>query len=480
MRSDHEATTSRRRLAAAGLWLVGRRRGRPRHTATPPRRPRVVVIGAGFGGLAAVRRLRKAKVNVLLVDQHNYHLFDPLLYQVASALLDPGEIAFPTRAILHRQANADFRLGRVTSIDLPGRRVETDRGSLVYDYLILAAGSVDYFFGNASLEERTHGLKSLGAALELRNRVLHCFEEAQWTSDPKTRRRLLSFAVVGAGPTGVEYAGALSELIRLMLRHDFPRLDIGDVHVHLVEADTNILAPFAASLRASARRRLARMNVEMHMSAPAHEVREGGIVIGDGEWLEASTVIWCGGVRAANVGRLPGVRLGRGGRVPVEPTLQLAGHPEVFVVGDMAEVRVGDTALPMLAPVAIQAGKHAARNVIAMCCGEDLQRFRYRDRGMMATIGRNAAVAQLGPLRMAGFAGWLTWVFVHLALLIGFRNRLITMLNWAWEYVLRERPIRIIASGEPAPLGDGRPPPETSRRRGGEDETSRTGTGAHQ
>jgi NADH dehydrogenase len=439
------------------------------------------VVGAGFGGLATVRGLRGAAVDVLLVDQHNYHLFQPLLYQVASALLDPAEVAYPTRSILHHQANADFRLGRVINVDLASRRVETDRGPLSYDYLVLAAGSVDHFFGNASLEERTHGLKSLGAALDLRNHVLRCFEEAQWTGDPVTRRRLLSFAIVGAGPTGVEYAGALSELIRLALRRDFPQLDLGGVRVHLVEAAGDVLAPFAQSLRASARRRLASMGVEVHLNAPVREVREDGIVLGDGEWLEASTVVWCGGVRASEVGKLPGVQLGRSGRIVVKPTLQLPGHAEVFVIGDMAEVRAGKTTLPMLAPVAIQAGEHAARNVLALCRGELPQRFRYRDRGIMATIGRNAGVAQLGPLHLAGFAGWVTWIFVHLALLIGFRNRLVTLVNWGWEYVLRERPIRIIASREPAPA----PPPQTGRsaplsvgwRPGDASETSRPDRG---
>lgn len=268
---------------------------------------------------------------------------------------------------------------------------------------------------------------------------------------PRPARRLLSFAIVGGGPTGVEYAGALSELVRLALRRDFPRLDIGDVHIHLIEAANDILAPFAPSLRASARRRLADMQIEVHLGTPVQRAEDGRILVGTGEWLDASTVIWSGGVQASPLSAALAIERGRTGCVPVASTLQLPGHPDVLVVGDLAEFRDDGVPLPMLAPVAIQAGKHAARNVISMARGESPRPFHYRDRGCMATIGRHAGVAQIGPLRLAGFAGWMTWLFVHLALLIGFRNRLVTMVNWAWEYLLREHPIRIIATREPEP-----------------------------
>ena len=407
-------------------------------------RPQVVIAGAGFGGLTCARALKAAPVDVLLVDRHNYHLFTPLLYQVASALLEPGEIARPVRQLIRPLHRADFRQAGVTGVDLPGRRLLTDHGSIPYDYLVLATGAQSDYFGNDALAQHTLGLKTLDEGLAVRNRILSRFEESRWTADAAARRALLTFAVVGGGPTGVEMAGAISELIHLVLRKDYRDLDINEVRVVLIEAAPHVLGAFVPSLREAARKSLLDKGIEVMLGAKVESVTGEGVGLAGGEHLSARTVIWTAGVRASDVGRAAGVKLGRQSRVEVEPTLQVPGHPEVFVIGDLAAIRDGDTNLPMLIPVAMQAGRHAGASIAELVRHGRVSPFRYRDPGIMATIGRNSAVAQLGRVHLSGFLGWVMWLVVHLVNIVSFRSRVIVLLNWAWEYLFYDRPVRLI------------------------------------
>jgi NADH dehydrogenase len=403
-----------------------------------------VIAGAGFGGLTCARALKRAPVDVLLVDRNNYHLFTPLLYQVASAVLDPGEIARPVRQLIRSLRNADFLLANVTGADFEQRRLLTDHGPLAYDYLVLASGSRSDYFGNSSLAKHAFGLKDLDEGLAVRNRVLMRFEEARWTDDREQRRTLLTFAVVGGGPTGVEMAGALAELTRLVLSKDYRDLDLGLVRVVLLEAAGFLLGTFAEPLRDAARRSLEKKGVEVLLKAKVADVAAGSIRLVDGHEVPASTVIWTAGVRASEVGSALGFSLGRQGRVEVLPTLQATGHPEVFVIGDLAGPMDNGTPLPMLIPVAMQEGRHVGATIKDLLRGYGATNFRYKDPGIMATIGRNSAVAQLGPVRLTGFLGWLMWLFVHLINVISFRSRIVVLVNWAWDYFFYDRPIRLI------------------------------------
>jgi NADH dehydrogenase len=407
-------------------------------------RPRVVIAGAGFGGLTCARALKKAPVDVLLVDRNNYHLFTPLLYQVASAVLDPGEIARPVRQLIRPLRNADFLLAKITGADLEQRRLLTERGPLAYDYLVLASGSQSDYFGNAALMRHAFGLKELDEGLAVRNRILMRFEEARWTDDRERRRTLLTFAVVGGGPTGVEMAGALSELIHLVLAKDYRDLDLGLVRVVLLEAAGSLLGTFAEPLRDSARKSLEKKGVEVLLKAKVADVTANSIRLADGHEIPASTVIWTAGVRASDLGTDLALPLARQARVQVLPTLQLSGHPEVFVIGDLAGATDGGAPLPMLIPVAMQEGKHVAATIRDVLRGYGATNFRYRDPGIMATIGRNSAVAQLGPVRLSGFLGWLMWLTVHLVNVVSFRSRVVVLVNWAWDYLFFDRPIRLI------------------------------------
>ena len=407
-------------------------------------KPRVVIAGAGFGGLTCARALKKAPVDVLLVDRNNYHLFTPLLYQVASALLDPGEIARPVRQLIRPLRNADFLMAKITGADLEQRQLLTEHGPVAYDYLVLASGSQSDYFGNASLVRHAFGLKDLDEGLAVRNRILMRFEEARWTDDRERRRTLLTFAVVGGGPTGVEMAGALSELIHLVLARDYRDLDLGLVRVVLLEAAGALLGTFAEPLRDAARRSLEKKGVEVLLKARVADVTANSISLADGHEIPASTVIWTAGVRASEVGSVLGLPLARQARVQVLPTLQVTGHPEVFVIGDLAGAVDDGSPLPMLIPVAMQEGRHVAATIRDLLRGYGATNFRYKDPGIMATIGRNSAVAQLGPVRLTGFMGWLMWLTVHLVNVISFRSRVVVLVNWAWDYLFFDRPIRLI------------------------------------
>ena len=401
-------------------------------------------MGAGFGGLAAAKALKRVPVDGLLIDRHNYHLFQPLLYQVASGLLDPSEIAHPIRTVLRRAHNVDVLMAEVTGIDVPGRRVLTSVGAEPYDMLVLAAGSTTNFFGIPHLESHASGLKSLPGALLLRAHVLDAFERAAACTDAAQRARLLTFAVVGGGPTGVECAGAFAELFRHVLPKDFPKLDFGEMTLVLVEGMGELLGTFAPRLGRKAAKALERKGVRVLLNRVVRDVSGGALVLDDGQRIDAETVIWTAGVRAVPAASLLGVHAASLGRIPVTSTLHLPEHPEVFVIGDLAELHGRDAPLPMLAPVAIQQGRHVARVVAARVAGRPEPSFRYRDKGTMATIGRGAAVAQIGPIHINGFIGWLMWIFVHLVYLIGFRSRTIALASWGWNFLFYDRPVRLI------------------------------------
>ena len=407
-------------------------------------RPTVVVVGAGFGGLRATRALRKAPVQVVLLDRNNYHLFQPLLYQVATAGLEPEQIARPVRAILRRQRNVEFRMVDVTGADLAARRLETNAGPVPYDYLILALGGETNFFGLESVARHGFGLKDVNEAVTIRNHVLTCFERAMLEPDAERRRARLTFVVVGGGPTGVEMAGALSELIRLVLVKDYPRLNLKDVRVLLLEATDRLLGPMPERLREAAGATLWRKHVEVRFGATVADVDGSRVRLKSGEVIPAHTVIWAAGAKAAALGAQLGLPTARQARVVVQPTLQVEGHPEIYVIGDAAYLEVQGKPLPMMAPVAIQMAETAARNVIRTLRGERPEPLRYRDPGSLATIGRNAAVAHVFGLQLRGFPAWVMWLVVHIIQLIGFRNKLFVLLNWAWDYFFYERAVRLI------------------------------------
>jgi len=406
--------------------------------------PTVVIVGAGFGGLRVARALRRAPVQVVLLDRNNYHLFQPLLYQVATAGLEPEEIAKPARAILRGQKNFDFRMADVTRVDFAARRLETSAGPIAYDFLVLAPGGETNFFGLESMQRHGLGLKDIPDALKIRNHVLTCFEQAMLEPDAERRRALLTFIVVGGGPTGVEMAGALSELIRLVLVKDYPRLNIKDVRILLLEATDRLLAPMPERLREAAGKTLWRKYVEVRFGATVADYDGACIRLTSGEVIPARTVIWAAGVRASPLNATLGLPAARQGRIPVEATLQVTGHPEVFIIGDAAYREQDGAPLPMVAPVAIQMGQSVAGNIMHQLRAQPLEPFRYRDQGTLATIGRNAAVAHVFGLNLSGFPAWVMWLVVHIIQLIGFRNKLFVLLNWAWDYFFYERAARLI------------------------------------
>jgi NADH dehydrogenase len=409
-----------------------------------PAIPSVVIVGAGFGGLRAARALAGAPVRVILLDRHNYHLFQPLLYQVATAGLEPEGIAKPVRAILRGQRNFEFRMAEVTGVDLGARTVRTDAGDVPYDQLILAMGGETNYYGNEGVARHGYGLKDVAEAVAIRNQVLRCFEEAMLESDAERRRALLTFVVVGGGPTGVEMAGAFSELVRLVLVKDYPRLDLGDVRILLLEASDRLLIAMPPRLSAAAAATLGSKHVEVRFGAAVEAYDGASARLRGGETIPARTLVWAAGVRAAALAAALGLRTGPQGRLAVEPTLQVPGHPEVFVIGDAAWVDDGGPPHPMMAPVALQMADTAARNVARALQGRPSEPFRYRNPGSLATIGRSAAVAHLHGLSFTGFPAWVVWLVVHLLQLIGFRNKLLVLINWAWDYFFYDRAVRLI------------------------------------
>ena len=408
-------------------------------------RPTVVIVGAGFARVNCARGLAHAKVRTVLVDRNNYHLFPPLFYQVATSALDSSDIAHPVRGVIRKVANAEFRLGEVEAVDLERRTVRTDRGMLPYDYLVLASGSQTTYFGNATVTERSFAMKNLPDVLLLRNRILSRFEAADSAQDDAERKELLTFAIVGGGPAGVECAGAMAELIGKVLPRDFKELDMRAAEILLLQSGPALLEPFDAPFREAALRKLRKMGVKVLLNTRVSEVRSGEIQLADGTVMPVGTVIWTAGVEGGLIPEgLSGLESGGRRTLRVEPTLQVPGHPEVFVIGDLASFPAGTGALPQLAPVAIQGGRHAARNLHALVEGRPLAPFRYRDKGIMATVGRGTAVVQSGPLRLRGRLGWLTWLFLHIALIAGFRNRLSVLINWTWSFLFWERPARLV------------------------------------
>lgn len=428
-------------------------------------RPRVVIVGAGFAGLTCARALKRAAVDVLLIDANNYHLFTPLLYQVASSLLDPSQIAQAVRSLIRPLRNCDFLQARVTGADLDAKRLQTDAGEVPYDYLVVAAGSQSNFFGDAGVEKHAIGLKELPDGLALRNWVLSCFEAAARSDDPEQRRRLLTFAVVGGGPTGVEYAGALQELTHLVLRKDYPRLDLSQARIVLMEGTDSLLSAFDPRLRTAAARSLANKDVEVWFNALVATADVGGVTLRDGRRLDARTVVWTAGVKASGLGAALGLPTARGGRVPVDGFLNPDGRRNVFVVGDLADYEQDGQPLPMLIPVGMQEARHAASVIRALVEGAIPRDFRYSDPGIMATIGRNSAVAQLGRIRLSGFPGWVFWLAVHLYNVVSLRSKLLVLIDWAWDYLFFDRPIRLILRARE--LDPPEPAPAAPRRRGG-------------
>jgi NADH dehydrogenase len=408
-------------------------------------RPKVVIIGAGFGGLRAARALRRAPVDVLLLDRKNYHAFWPLLYEVASAGLEPDDIAQPVRAILRGAPNIRFRMAEVLGVDIAARRIRTDSGDVPYDYLIVSAGSVTNYFGLDSVEQRALALKDLREATDVRNSVLRAFERANMTPDPDERERLMTVVIAGGGPTGVELAGALAELKRHVLPRDYPDLDLSRARVVLVEATDALLPSLPKRLQRKALEQLRSLGVEVRLGEPVSAISDGGVVLRNGETIAAENVVWVAGVRAAPLADTIGMQLGPGGRVRVLPTMQIPGDESVFAIGDIAYLEdPHGAAYPMVAPVAMQQADVAAANVVRLLRGEPLRTFRYRDRGTMATIGRRKAVAHVFGLQFSGLIAWVLWLTVHLVQLVGFRNRALVLVNWIWNYFRYDRANRLV------------------------------------
>lgn len=407
------------------------------------RTPHVVIVGGGFGGLSAARELARAPVRVTLLDRRNHHVFQPLLYQVATAGLSAPEIAAPIRRILARQRNVTVLLADVSSVDVEGRRVQTSSGEIPYDALIVATGATHSYFGRDDWAPHAPGLKTLEDALEIRRRVLLAFERAESEEDPGVRRAWLTFAVVGAGPTGVELAGTLAEIARHTLRHEFRRSDPGAARIVLLEGADRVLLSYPPDLAEKARRQLEHLGVDVRTGARVTAVSAEGLLIGD-QHLPARTTLWAAGIAASPLGASLGAPLDRAGRVGVDAGLNVPGRSDVFVVGDLVSLEQEGRPIPGVAPAANQMGRHAARNALRGLRGEVLVPFRYVDKGSLATIGRRAAVAVLGRFKLSGFLAWLAWLVVHIFFLIGFRNRFVVFVDWAWAYFTYQRHARLI------------------------------------
>lgn len=411
--------------------------------ARMPRKPRVVIIGAGFAGLNVARSLKRLAVDVTVIDRRNHHLFQPLLYQVATAALTPSDIAYPIRAILRRQKNTRVVLADAQGINLDARRVVLDSGTIEYDYLVVATGATHAYFGHDEWEPHAPGLKTIEDALEIRRRVLLAYEAAERETDEQQRREWLTFVVVGAGPTGVELAGALAEIGRHALVEDFNTIDPALARVILLEGGDQVLSAYPERLSAKAQGQLERLGVEVQCGALVTEIDERGVHVGE-QRIAARTVLWAAGVAASPLASSLGVPLDNAGRVKVEADLSLPGHPEAFVIGDLAAVGSAGKEVPGVAPAAIQEGQHTARNIARALRQQPGRPFCYRDKGSLATIGRAAAVADFGKVGFGGWPAWAAWMLVHIFFLIGFRSRVFVMLSWFWSYVTFGRGARLI------------------------------------
>jgi NADH dehydrogenase len=413
---------------------------------------RVVIVGGGFGGLYAAKSLGQAPVAVTLIDRRNFHLFQPLLYQVATGGLSPGEIASPLRVVLRAHQNTEVLLGEVVDLDAQGRLVILRDGEAAYDNLIVATGATHHYFGNDQWAPLAPGLKTVEDATEIRSRVLDAFERAEREPDLDKRRAWLTFVIVGGGPTGVELAGALGEIANDTLRHDFRRINPADAEILLIEGEDRVLPLFPPDLSAKAEKQLIGLSVRSLTGAKVTDIDTGGVIVNSGgqeHRIAARTVLWAAGVRASRLGKVlaerAGAPLDRAGRVVVEPDLSLPGHPEIHVIGDLANFsHQGGQPLPGLAPVAMAQGRYVARLIRRKLRGQPLEPFHYLDKGNLATVGRNKAVAQFGRVHIAGFLAWFVWVFVHLMYLVEFENRLLVFVEWVYNYVTRNRGARLI------------------------------------
>jgi NADH dehydrogenase len=406
--------------------------------------PRVVIIGAGFGGLQAALALRKTSVRVTIIDRKNHHLFQPLLYQVATAELSPADISMPIRSIVRYQKNTEVIMAEVTGIDVAGRRVLMGERSVPYDYLVLSTGSWHSYFGHDEWERYAPGLKSITDATAIRRKILLAFEAAEIEPDPEQQRALLTFVIVGGGPTGVEMAGAIAELARKSIVKDFRHINSASARIILVEAAPHILATFPDSLARKAQKKLERMGVEIKMGTPVTEVDTEGVQV-DGERIPTKTVIWAAGVTSSPAGKWLDAETDRAGRVMVLSDLTVPHHPEIFVIGDSSHIMTSEKPLPGVAPVAMQQGRYVASVIRRRLKGDQSVRpFHYKDKGNLATIGRSFAIADIKNIHLSGFVAWVTWLVVHIFYLIGFRNRLLVMIQWAWAYFTYQRGARLI------------------------------------
>jgi NADH:ubiquinone reductase (H+-translocating) len=420
----------------------------------------VVIIGGGFGGLSAAKRLKHAPVEVTLIDRHNYHLFQPLLYQVATGALSPANIAAPLRNVLKNQKNTKVLLAEATRIDVARRRVILSDGEIPYDTLIVATGASHQYFGHDEWEKFAPGLKTVEDATDMRRRILLAFEAAEREPDPAKRHAWMTFIVVGAGPTGVELAGTLGEIAHDTLKHDFRSITPSQATILLVEATDRVLPPFPPPLSEAARKMLARLGVTVRTTATVMNIEEGAVTLREGERTETiptRTVLWAAGVLASPLGRMlakdAGATVDKVGRVIVEPDLTIPGHPEIFVIGDLASFshQTGKP-LPGVAQPAIQAGRYVAKTIDRRMRGEKIEPFHYFDKGNLATIGRAAAVADLGWLSLSGLPAWIIWLFVHLLNIVEFQNRLLVLVQWAWLYITYDRSARLITGKNPLPF----------------------------
>ncbi|MEY2496980.1 MAG: hypothetical protein QOD12_536 [Verrucomicrobiota bacterium] len=406
--------------------------------------PQVVIVGAGFGGLEAAKLLTKEPVRMTVIDRTNHHLFQPLLYEVATAALSPADIAAPIRGILGRCKNTEVILAEVKSVNVAAKTLSIGDRDVSYDYLILATGSRHSYFGHDEWEKLAPGLKSLEDAIEIRRRLLLAFEYAEKITDEAAKAAAMTFVIIGGGPTGVEMAGAIAEIARYTLDKDFKHIDPSSARVILVEGDQRALSGFPEDLSASAMKQLKDLGVEVRTGIHAKDLTEEGVQVG-GEFIPCRVKIWAAGNAASFVGKTMGVPVDKAGRVIVNEDLTIPGHPEVQVIGDLANfTHQGGKPLPGVSPVAMQQGRHAARNILAMMDGRKPQRFRYWNKGSMATIGRNKAVADLNFIHFSGFPAWLAWLFIHVIFLVGFRNRIAVLMQWAWAYVTFNKGARLI------------------------------------